>query len=295
VKLTAQGTTGDPEYVDEVDSQLRQGYENAMEQANDPDERQYLVEELANAYYEAHPDEYSADMTPETFLAAGEKALADFQKDFPDYDTYSEAMKTNLQTVMDNSDPAMAINLDILTDQVAKGGFKSTFDTGTSATPARQGNTPEAVASYQKTRADAEKKLYNLDEEGTPTSDRPKYGFMINKDNPEGYIKDSATNSMYGDATVVFKSSVRSRTTVNEQDSMDAMSEGAPRFPSPVDRVSHLSVFPGTSLSEKAGVMMQAKIRRGAVGYDYHEAQYHGKLTTKDINEEGDFTWSVVS
>ena len=209
----------------------------------------------------------------------GQEGYDAFLKENPDQATYEENIRKALQKTADNSDPAMNVPLDVLTGQINKdGSFKGASETGAS------GATKESHPDhdeYMKSRVDAEAQLFSLGKDAAPSS-RPKYGYLIDKDH-QAHLKESKGSPVmeaYGDATVVFKSSVRGRTTITEMDSLD--SQGA-RLPSPMNKVTHHSVSTGSAVYEMKGVLDSTRSGKPLTGYAYHEAQYHGKISTKDI------------
>jgi hypothetical protein len=246
---------------------------------------------------------YKDDLTQQTGKVDPE--AVDFYKKYPTQEAFDTAHRAALQQVADNSVPGMRIPLSVLTGQIALDGeFKSTFETRKTGAKAGKG---QKIDAYTRQRAEAEDQLMQISQDSTV---RPKYGVLINRHDPEGHVRKTGDwLDQYGDATVIFKPNVRDRTTFTENDSLD--SRGF-RLPSPLNKASELSGFPGYSVGEH---MRALKVTQPDAGMFYHEAQYHGRLGVEDIHhvylnkppsstqqrklesmsKKNGFTWSVVS
>lgn len=230
---------------------------------------------------------------------------AEFLEKYPTQEAFEEAQRKALADMTNQSVPAMQVPLPTLTGKInADGEFKSTFETG------KTGSAMGSNEEYRGMRAEYEADLFSVGAGAAP-GERPKYGFLMGKD-AEAHLR-AGVPDQYGDATVVFKDSVRGRTTFTENDSLDSRGY---RLPSPLGKPSHLSAYPGTDLGSH---MRALKPRGPASGHGfsayYDEAQYHGKLSVSDIQHvylraepnktqrprlekmaaRHGFTWSVVS
>jgi hypothetical protein len=191
----------------------------------------------------------------------GDEEAQGFFEEFPTQAAYNAAMQKSLEEMADNSDPAMIVNLSTLTNEIAKDGeFKSTFDVA--------GQLPTATGAFGSDltadRAAQESNLFDIDKGSSPAGGRPKYGLLVDKNHVK-HIKENGTlQDEYGTTTVVFKSSVRGQTTLLTKPS-GLSAGGASR-----------------TVSDYRQDLKDNK--RAASGKVYHEAQYHGKLSTKDIS-----------
>jgi len=137
-------------------------------------------------------------------------------------------------------------------------------------------------------RADVEKQLFGFPLDVDPKK-RPTYGALVED------LEGTVLSADYGDTVVIFKDSLKRRTTWVDGDSFDCKSEvmrpsplGKPSADSlPIGRM-HRNIMekePFVDKSRKELLRDEIKTIGTKKHYDYTEVQIHGTVSTSDIAE----------
>jgi len=153
--------------------------------------------------------------------------------------------------------------------------------------------------THGKERISLEKRVLGLDDfDAENVSHYPKYGFMASKDK---FDFDKIFDYDYGDNVVVFKDTIRKRTTVTMGDSFNGndLSLGGATPPSPLNKINEESFYrtfrytegkdyqPFTYMFDDADKFMKSGHYKDLVKTtraEYIEAQIYGELDLEDID-----------
>lgn len=171
-------------------------------------------------------------------------------------DAFKGALEDHLRELLSDATLAKRITAPDMIQALQDGRFKSLFETG------RSGGAP--MPSYRATK---EQLMFGYPRGMSPER-RPIYGYLY----PVGDDPPYALSGQYGRVRVVFKDSLKDRTTFILDDSLNAIPAMAPSPVKDPKWYSHQIASSGplefTTLNEVA---------------PYAEAQYHGGVTLADI------------
>ena len=231
------------------------------------------------------------------------KTLNGAIQDFKKTESYSKELakhqaeiSSRMKRLFDNSDLGMDVNGHII-DLIIDGGFKNTFQTGTSNGYKGSTKTTGEIerthkrllvshklfmskASGMKYSGDAWVGRYNGPE--LNREDYEKYGHLLGKDMVQAYRENL---TWYGKTQVRFKKN-RVQCTFTAADSLDGEGRYQPSLVSNPDASSFDSLSwksLNKAMPKNSGRCSTAEDFQYALGISYTELQYHGKLTIDDV------------
>jgi hypothetical protein len=218
------------------------------------------------------PYEITKNKPPLAYLACPELVEKNIQERMKDnyeinakknrmtVEEYAKNLDTKAKELMKDAIPFVAIRTSTLSKILEDGKFKSQFESGTST-----------ALFAPSIRAEGENELFGYSINRTPPEKRPIYGYFSNK--PEN--ETSPLVKGYGEVVVRFKPDIMKRTTVTMTDSLGVSGKIAPKPVHEADR----TIFDNSTMNGKEPLKYQTL----EDVTPYPEAQYHGGVSTNDI------------
>lgn len=193
---------------------------------------------------------------------------------------YREAVSDEYNRIIENSQAAVRVPSDVLSDVLSDGRVKTQFETG------------ESGGWFDPSlRSEFEEALIGVDE-GTSDEDRPVYGYAASEEpTTEG---ESRMLQMYGDASIRLSDDAKERSTVTYGDSMNANRDW-------FDRDGDIITAPAPASNPDERTLDISSVPRGADGDTYleflqnsddptdfgtyNEMQIHGGVSVEDIEQ----------
>lgn len=200
-----------------------------------------------------------------------------------------ELIGKTMRQLIENNEFAMRVPSTVLNKILADGKFKNQFETGTSG-----------GALNRNAREAATKQLFGSDTTSMSNADFEKYGYLAQKDFAQELKDHMYEVAQYGDVRIVFdKKKLMNRTTFTTEDSLGpamrrAMVAGDVNNPR-ANGTDHRNLFGLADKLKKIddrGYYRDVDIMHDPINFSdaitygsYIELQYHGQVTTNDIEK----------
>ena len=194
------------------------------------------------------------------------KGAADNDKLIPQYEAVLQHLTDQVKSAVEGKDVMTRISPEDFVKVLKEGRFKSQFETG------------DSNGLFDPTvRSNKENDFFNYPADLNPDL-RPIYGYMSGKNTEKG--RNSLTQ--YGDISIIFKDSVKDRTTFNIGDSIDTTNGLTQAILQPVPvNDPNFRAAPIVRLMAETGPLKTTDANPDQ--YSYNEAQIHEGVTVDDI------------
>ena len=181
---------------------------------------------------------------------------------------YISQTEAAMKDVLSDSVIAIRVTPESLNSILADQRFKTQYETKTSG----GGLVPKVRKKFESDVMNYQGKAQNA----------PIYGYVTKSGNPLG---QSTYLNQYGNAAVILKQSVKSRTTFTDCDSLDINANSPRVIPSLITKPSVYSSYGLSGHSDILGMMKDPGMGLNGENTTYYEAQIHGGVKVQHIEK----------